>query len=114
MNAHLASALTSPFWFLDITEEDRRRWRAAQGLAALGPVAKPALPELKRLFYHNIRHSSIKEAAYALATIEPEGVDILTDSIQWQTDWSSMCAIWALGQHPAAGTNFIPLLNLLE
>jgi HEAT repeat protein len=21
-----------------------------------------------------------------------------------------MCAIWALGQHPAAGTNFIPLL----
>src|SRR5215470_3858293 len=30
------------------TEEDRIRWRAARGLAALGPLAKPALPELQR------------------------------------------------------------------
>ncbi|MGO8931923.1 MAG: HEAT repeat domain-containing protein [Limisphaerales bacterium] len=110
LNAHLASALSGQLWFLDVTEEDRRRWRAAQGLAALGPLAKPALPELKRLFSVNIWHSSVKEAAYALATIEPEGVEILTNSIQRQADWSSMCAIWSLGQHPAAGTNFIPLL----
>jgi hypothetical protein len=109
-NSHLARALSSQLWFLDITEEDRRRWRAAQGLAALGPLAKPALPELKQLFSHNLWHSSIKEAAFALAAMGPEGVEILTNSIQWQTDWSSMCAIWALGQHPAAGTNFVPLL----
>lgn len=94
----------------DITEEDRVRWRAAQGLAALGPLAKPAVPELKRLLLTNYFHSSIKEAAYALATVGSEGVEILTNAVQPETEWSGMCAIWALGQHPAAGTNVIPFL----
>jgi hypothetical protein len=94
----------------DLTEEDCTRWRAAQGLAALGPLAKPALPELKRLLYTNFWHSSIKEAAYALATMGPEGIEVLTNSVQPQTEWSGMCAIWALGQHPGAGTNCIPFL----
>jgi hypothetical protein len=93
----------------DITQEDRIRWRAAQGLAALGPLAKPALPELKRLLLTNYFHSSIKEAAYALATIGPEGIKILTNAPQ-VNEWSGMCAIWALGQHPAVGTNVIPFL----
>jgi hypothetical protein len=96
--------------FGDGTEEDRIRWRAAQGLAALGPLAKPAMPELKRLLLTNYFHSSIKEAAYALATVGPEGVEILTNAVQKNTEWSGMCAIWALGQHPAAGTNVIPFL----
>jgi hypothetical protein len=109
-NSHLSSAFRGWFWPLDITEEDRRRWRAAQGLAALGPLAKPALPELTRLFHTNFWHSSIKESAYALAALGPEGVEILTNSIQQQSDWFTMCAIWALGQHPAAGTNCIPVL----
>ena len=95
---------------VDLTEEDRRRWRAAQGLAALGPLAKPALPELTRLLYTNFWHSSIKEAAYALATMGPEGVEVLTNSVGPKSEWSGMCAIWALGQHPAAGTNYIPFL----
>ncbi len=95
---------------VDLTEEDRRRWRAAQGLAALGPLAKPALPELKRLLYTNFWHSSIKESAYALATMGPEGIEALTNSVGPKSEWSGMCAIWALGQHSAAGTNYIPFL----
>lgn len=98
------------FSHMDLTEEDRKRWRAAQGLAALGPLAKPAVPELKRLLYTNFWHSSIKEAAYALASMGPEGVEVLTNSVQPASEWSGMCAIWALGQHPAVGTNYIPFL----
>ena len=109
LRSHLPSALGGQFVFLDVTEEDRTRWRAAQGLAALGPLAKPALLELKRLLYTNFWHSSIKEAAYALATIGPEGIEILTNAPS-QNEWSGMCAIWALGQHPAAGINAIPFL----
>ena len=96
--------------FGEVTKEDRTRWRAAQGLAVLGPLAKPAVPELRRLLFTNYFHSSIKEAAYVLATVGPEGIQILTNAVQPQTEWSGMCAIWALGQHPAAGTNVIPFL----
>lgn len=98
-------------WFGEITEEDRIRWRAAQGLAALGPFARSEVPELKRLLLTNYFHSSIKEAAYALATVGPEGIEILTNAVQPQTEWSGMCAIWALGQHPMAGTNVIAFLT---
>jgi hypothetical protein len=76
----------------------------------LGPLAKPAVPELQRLLCTNFWHSSIKEAAFALATIGPEGIAALTNAVQPQTEWSGMCAIWALGQHPEAGTNCIPFL----
>lgn len=99
-----------PFFEDGITETDRVHWRAAQGLAALGPIAKPEIPELKRLLYTNFWHSSIKEAAYALSTIGPEGVAILTNAVGPTTEWSGMCAIWALGQHPAVGSNVIPFL----
>jgi HEAT repeat protein len=94
----------------DVTAKDRVRWRAAQGLSALGPLAKPAVPELTRLLFTNYFHSSIKEAAYALAGIGPDGIAVLTNSLQPTNEWSGMCAIWALGQHPAAGTNVIPFL----
>jgi hypothetical protein len=94
----------------DVTSEDQARWRAAQGLSALGPLAKPAVPELSRLLFTNYFHSSIKEAAYALAGIGPEGIAVLTNAVQPTNEWSGMCAIWALGQHPAAGTNAIPFL----
>ena len=107
--AHLSRSLSSRLFSVDpVTEDDRIRWRAAQGLAALGPLAKPARPELKRLLFTNYWHSSIKEAAYALSTIGPEGVEVLTNAVQPQTEWSGMCAIWALGQHPEVGTNDIP------
>jgi len=94
----------------DVTTEDRIRWRAAQGLAALGPVAKQGLPELKRLLYTNHFHSSIKEAAYVLAAVGPEGIEVLTNAVQPQNEWSGMCAIWALGQHSEAGMKAIPFL----
>jgi hypothetical protein len=93
----------------DVTSEDRIRWRAAQGLAALGPLAKPAIPELTRLLFTNYFHSSIKEAAYALAAIGPDGIAVLTNA-PGRDEWSGMCAIWALGQHPTVGTNVIPFL----
>jgi HEAT repeats/PBS lyase HEAT-like repeat len=95
--------------FDDTTTEDQIRWRAAQGLAALGHLATPAIPELKRLLFTNYFHSSIKEAAYVLSTVGPQGIEILTNAPQ-HDEWSGMCAIWALGQHPAAGTNCIPFL----
>jgi len=103
------SSLTR-FVFSDVTEEDRVRWRAAQGLAALGPLAKPGMPELERLLFTNYFHSSIKEAAYALATMGPEGIAILTNSMRSGSEWSTMCAIWSLGQHPEAGAQAIPFL----
>jgi HEAT repeat protein len=96
--------------FDEVTSEDRVRWRAAQGLSALGPLAKPAVPELRRLLFTNYFHSSIKEAAYALAGIGPDGIAVLTNAIQPTNEWSGMCAIWAFGQHPAAGTNVTPFL----
>jgi hypothetical protein len=109
--SELAERLSGrPLTFAVVTREDRIHWRAAQGLAALGPLALPALPELKRLLYTNYYHSSIKEAAFALAAIGPEGIGILTNAVQPTTEWSGMCAIWALGHHPAAGTNVIPFL----
>jgi HEAT repeat protein len=94
----------------DVTAKDRVRWRAAQGLSALGPIAKPAVPELTRLLFTNYFHSSIKEAAYALAGIGSDGIAVLTNAVQPTNEWSGMCAIWALGQHPTAGTNVIPFL----
>jgi HEAT repeat protein len=109
VNDVLKRVFGTRIWFSDVTEQDRIRWRAAQGLAALGPLAKPTIPELKRLLLTNYFHSSIKEAAYALATVGPEGVAVLTNAPQ-ANEWSGMCAIWALGQHPAAGTNVIPFL----
>jgi len=93
-----------------VSEEEKIRWRAAEGLAALGPLARPAVPELEKLLYTNFWHSSIKAAAYALAAIEPEGINVLTNAVRPQTEWSGMCAIWALGQHPAKGTKVIPFL----
>jgi HEAT repeats len=93
----------------DVTSEDRIRWRAAQGLSALGPLAKPAIPELTRLLFTNYFHSSIKESAYALAGIGADGIAVLTNSLG-REEWSGMCAIWALGQHPTVGTNVIPFL----
>ena len=109
INKALERVFGTRIWFKDITEEDRVRWRAAQGLAALGPLAKPAVPELHRLLLTNYFHSSIKEAAYALAAVGPEGIEILTNAPQ-ANEWSGMCAIWALGQHPSAGTNVVPFL----
>jgi HEAT repeat protein len=108
-NRLLQRAFGTRIGFSDVTEEDWTRWRAAQGLAALGPLAEPAVPELKSLLFTNHFHSSIKEAAYALATVGPEGIEILTNAPQ-RDEWSGMCAIWALGQHPSAGTNVIPFL----
>jgi len=107
VNRHFFRGLIA---FDEVTSEDRVRWRAAQGLSALGPLAKPAVPELTRLLFTNYFHSSIKEAAYALAGIGPDGIAVLTNSIQPTNEWTGMCAIWALGQHPAAGTNVIPFL----
>jgi HEAT repeat protein len=109
VNQALYKVFGTRILFSDITEEDRLRWRAAQGLAALGPLARGEVPELKRLLLTNYFHSSIKEAAYALATVGPEGIEILTNAPQ-ANEWSGMCAIWALGQHPAAGTTVIPFL----
>jgi hypothetical protein len=46
INRALERMFDTRIGFADVTEDDRIRWRAAQGLAALGPLAKPAVPSL--------------------------------------------------------------------
>ena len=55
------------------TLSEVRRERALAGFRALGPRAKPALPELTRLFY---RTNLASAAGAAIAAIGPEGLPV--------------------------------------
>jgi HEAT repeat protein len=79
-----------------MADEDRRR--AALALHALGPMAKPAIPELTR--YLN-DYPAGKSAAIALAGIGPEGWAVLTQALTNKNGWTTICAAWALGNHRA-------------
>jgi len=104
------------FPFEGLTKADAVRWRAAQGISALGPVAGSLGPELVK----DVMSPSgpgIKEAAYGLAAIGPGGVYVLSNAVhkalqpgQLGMQWSGMCALWGLGEHPETASNALPFL----
>lgn len=75
------------------------RHQAALGLAALGPDAKPALPELMKAF-HTSYHT--KQVTISIAAIEPEGWIELTKAITNSNESLALHGIWGLGMHRAA------------
>jgi HEAT repeats len=91
-----------------------RSWDAALALYALGPEAKPCLPQLKQAYYDYGNEGTARYAAVALAGIGPEGWRVLSDSIT-NTNWFACFGIWALAnQHvtnPAIVDSLIDLLT---
>jgi RNA polymerase sigma factor (sigma-70 family) len=85
-----------------------RRYRAMLALDALGPAAKPLLPQLAECLQGA---NCPKEAAMALAAIGPEGCDVLTKSIVSTTNFAAACSIWALGARRAGGPDTVAALE---
>ncbi|MDB6109187.1 MAG: putative domain containing protein [Pedosphaera sp.] len=85
---------------IEMSPAERRRWEAALALHALGPLAKPAVPELAALLTNRV---CSRDAAYALASMGPEGFVPLRQAMTNRWDWIQMCAVWALGQTPTDG-----------
>jgi len=73
--------------------------RALLAFDALGPVARPAIPDLTRILDGtNCPHY----AALALASIGPEGWSVLAENVSNKQELSHAAAIWAIGSHRAA------------
>ncbi len=89
----------------------RTRRQAALAFVALGPSAKPALPELSRLFWYPSSECT-KDVALALAGIGPDGAAPLKTALTNKNSWAATTAIWALGQFPTNAQFIIP--DLLE
>ena len=111
-----ASGYRIHFPFEGLTKGDAARWRAARGVSALGPLAAPLASEMEQDLM-NPSAPGIKDAAYALAGIGPEGLNILSNAVnkalqpgQLRFQWSGSCALWALGEHPETASNALPFL----
>lgn len=84
----------------------RVRHRASLGIAALGSSARPAIPRLVTLFKDDVLS---KDAAFALASLGPEGLPPLRRAISSRPGNSQgLAAMWALGQFPAQGQAALP------
>jgi len=97
------------------TAAQLRHWDAARGFYALGPLAKPALPELAKLLH---QADACPDAAYALSSMGPEGLvplmEVLTNNSP-TNQWMQICVIWAFGQTPTNGEKVLPeLLQLIK
>jgi HEAT repeat protein len=77
----------------------QRKRRAALGLAALGPLAKPAIPDLNRAL--NDRQVS-KQAGTALGSIGPDGWVVLTMALRSTNSFTIYSALLSLGSFHAA------------
>ncbi|MDB6024651.1 MAG: repeat-containing protein [Verrucomicrobiales bacterium] len=94
-----------------VSPAEKTRWRAALALESLGPLTESATNDLvKLLMTPGGSENSAKEAAFILGGIGPKGISLLTNCVRITNSWGSMCAIWSLGQHPAAATNMVPYL----
>ena len=82
--------------------------RALLAFDALGPEARPAIPDLTRLL---LGTNAPEDAAMALAAIGPEGWQVLTQNINGPTELARGSAIWALGSRRGAVAGTI---NALE
>jgi HEAT repeats len=90
---------------------EKRHWNAARGLNALGPLARPVLPELVATL-NGGNLFTCPDAAYALGNLGPEGVAALRHCMTNVTggDWPQICAIWAAGQNASNCQSSVPEL----
>lgn len=84
--------------------------QAAMALEALGPAAKPLLPQLASYLEGT---NCPKEAATVLAAIGPEGWAVLTRAIYSTNNYAAPCSIWALGTHRAGGAETVVALKYI-
>src|SRR3984957_8057250 len=85
-----------------------QRHQATLALEALGPEAKPLLPQLTECLEGT---NCPKAAAAALASIGPEGWTILTREITSTNNNAAPCSIWALATHRVGGPEAVTALK---
>jgi HEAT repeat protein len=84
----------------------RVRHRASLGIAALGSSARPAIPQLVTDFKDDVLS---KDAAFALASLGPEGLPPLRKAISSRAGTSQgFAAMWAVGRFPEQGQAALP------
>jgi HEAT repeat protein len=89
----------SSSWLSNHIEQQKNlRHQAALALDALGPDAKPALPQLIKAFYAG----EPKQATIAMAAIGPEGWTELTKAITNSNELLAINGIWGMGMHAAS------------
>ncbi len=87
---------------------EARRHRAMLALDALGPAARPLLPQLAECLEGT---NCPKEAAMALAAIGPDGWAVLAKGVLSTNNYATPCSIWALGTHRAGGREAVAVLK---
>ena len=84
----------------------RIRHRAALGIMALGPEAKPTIAQLTLLFNSQ---DFTRESALILASMGAQGLPPLQVAISNNpSSWQSVTAMWALAHFPSNGQASIP------
>jgi HEAT repeats len=85
--------------------------QAALAFDVLGPVAKPAVPQLSDILTNS---QLSKEATIALAAIGPEGWTVLPDTILSTNapanTWVKSCAVWGLAGHHVVQPDIVHFL----
>jgi RNA polymerase sigma factor (sigma-70 family) len=87
---------------------EMQRHEAVLALHALGPEAKPLLPQLTECLEGT---NCPKAAAAVLASIGPEGWAVLTRGITSTNNNAAPCSIWALATHRAGGPEAVAALK---
>ena len=77
----------------------------------LGPVGRPALPELVRLLHDP---ETASDASYALSGIGPEAIPPLLEALTNQISWIAITAVWGLGRSPYASNAPAVVARLME
>src|SRR5438874_7097902 len=86
------------------------RWAAVLAFDALGPKAKPAVPDLARALNSigdwpkpnsDVDWHLTRDLPLALAAVEPEGWEALTEALSSTNRRTRHFAAWALGTHHA-------------
>jgi HEAT repeat protein len=101
-----------PFLKPYIHEADERRGKAAEAFRVLGPLAKPAIPELVLILKDP---ETSEESAFCLAFIGADGIPLLVQALTNSDPQVRCCAAWAVGSEGAAARSAVPaLLGMLN